>query len=190
MFEGYRLISATAFSRLPIFPLSVFMWTTITRCCSTYINTRTGMATMFLLELFHTLVEPRDERVDVWPGDADGCGHSKIGRRVGIMVRPEVDKLHTTHWRHLACPRNHPVTQNSIFTLVVSTGYNQSVTDCGSQRRQCSCYSTKTHVNSMILIFKLNLTSLRNIYIKSGLCWAPHTFYCICFLTKSNSICG
>ena len=68
-----------------------------------------------------------------------------------------------------------------------STGYNQSVTSCGSQRRQCSCYSTKTHVNSMILILKLNLTSLRNIYIKSGLRWAPHTFLCICFSTKSNS---
>jgi len=71
-----------------------------------------------------------------------------------------------------------------------ATGYNQSVTGCGSQRRQCSCYSTKTHVNSMIVIFKLNLISLRNIYIKSGLRWAPHTFYCICFSTKSNSIWG
>jgi len=29
--------------------------------------------------------------------------------------------------------------------------------------------STKTHVNSMILILKLNMTSMRNIYIKSGL---------------------
>ena len=38
------------------------------------------------------------------------------------------------------------------------TGYNQSVTGCGSQRRQCSCYSMKIHVNSMILILKLNLT--------------------------------
>jgi len=35
--------------------------------------------------------------------------------------------------------------------------------------KTCSCYTTKTHVNSMILILKLNLTSLRNIYIKSGL---------------------
>jgi len=56
------------------------------------------------------------------------------------------------------------------------TGYNQSITGCGSQRRQCSCYSTKTHVNSMILIHKLNLTSLRNMYTKSGLRWAPCTF--------------
>jgi len=47
-----------------------------------------------------------------------------------------------------------------------NTGYNQSVTDCGSQRRQCSCYSTKTHISSVILILKLNLSSLRNIYIK------------------------
>jgi len=42
-------------------------------------------------------------------------------------------------------------------------------------RKTCSCFSTKTHVNGMILILKLNLTSLRNIYIKSGICWAPHT---------------
>ena len=60
--------------------------------------------------------------------------------------------------------------------LANHTGYNQSVTGCGSQRRQCSYYSTKTPVNSMILILKLNLTSLGNIYIKSGLRWAPHTF--------------
>jgi len=53
--------------------------------------------------------------------------------------------------------------------LTLTTGYNQSVTGCGSQRRQCSCYSTKTHENSMILILKLNLTSLRNTYIKSCL---------------------
>jgi len=32
----------------------------------------------------------------------------------------------------------------------------------------CSCYSTKTHINSVILILKLNLTSLRNIYIKGA----------------------
>ena len=36
------------------------------------------------------------------------------------------------------------------ITLII-TGYNQSVTGFGSQRRQCSCYSTKTHVNSTIL---------------------------------------
>jgi len=31
------------------------------------------------------------------------------------------------------------------FSRDVTTGYNQSVTGCRSQRRQCSCYSTKTH---------------------------------------------
>ena len=41
----------------------------------------------------------------------------------------------------------------------------------------CSCYSTKTHVNSMILVLKLNLTSLSTTHILS-----------ICFSTKSNSI--
>ena len=32
--------------------------------------------------------------------------------------------------------------------------------------KTCSCYSTITHINSVILILRLNLTSLRNIYIK------------------------
>ena len=31
------------------------------------------------------------------------------------------------------------------------TGYNQSVTSCGSQGKQCSCYSTKTNVNSNLI---------------------------------------
>jgi len=70
------------------------------------------------------------------------------------------------------------------------TGYKQRVTGCGSQRRQCSCYSMKTYVNSVILILKLNLTSMRNKYIKIGLRWVPHTFWCICFSSKSNSIWG
>ena len=52
----------------------------------------------------------------------------------------------------------------------IVTGYKQGVTGCGSQRSQCSCYLTKTHINSVILILKLDLTSMRNIYIKSGLC--------------------
>ena len=32
--------------------------------------------------------------------------------------------------------------------------------------KTCSCHSTKTYVDSLILILKLNSTSLRNIYIK------------------------
>jgi len=31
--------------------------------------------------------------------------------------------------------------------------------------KTCSCYSTKTHINSMILILKLNLTSLSTTHI-------------------------
>ena len=60
--------------------------------------------------------------------------------------------------------------RSAVCTFCCSehTGYNQSVTGCGSQRRQCICYSTKIHVKSMILILKLNMTSMRNIYIKSG----------------------
>ena len=48
-------------------------------------------------------------------------------------------------------------------STVTLTGYNQSFTGCGSLRRQCSCYSTKTDIKSVILILKLNKTSLRNI---------------------------
>ena len=82
------------------------------------------------------------------------------------------------------------VFRKQVRVMKVRTRYNQSVTGCRSQRRQCSCYSMKSRVNSMILILKLNLTSLRNIniiLIKSGLRWAPHTFLCICFSMKSNS---
>jgi len=56
--------------------------------------------------------------------------------------------------------------------------------------KTCSCYSTKTHINSVILILKLNLTSLRNIYIKMYVVLNEDHFYCICFSTKSNSILG
>ena len=56
-----------------------------------------------------------------------------------------------------------------VYLISNITGYNKSVTGCGSQRRQCRFYSTKNRVNSMISIVKLNLTSLRNIYIKSGI---------------------
>jgi len=48
---------------------------------------------------------------------------------------------------------------------LTSTGDKQGVTGCGSQRRQCSSYSTKTHVNSMIHILK-----------KNWLCWETYTF--------------
>jgi len=55
------------------------------------------------------------------------------------------------------------------------TGNNQSVIGCGSQRRQCSCYSTKTHINSMILILKLNLTSLWETYTLKVVFVEQHT---------------
>ena len=56
--------------------------------------------------------------------------------------------------------------------------------------KTCSCYSTKTYVDSVILILKLKLTSLRNIYIKMYVVLNEDHFYCICFSTKSNSIWG
>ena len=43
--------------------------------------------------------------------------------------------------------------------------------------KSCRCYAMTTNVNYVILILKLNLTSMRNIYIKIGLRWAPHTFF-------------
>ena len=56
--------------------------------------------------------------------------------------------------------------------------------------KTCSCYSTKTHVDSVVLILKLNLTSMRNIYIKMCVVLNEDHFWCICFSTKSNSIWG
>jgi len=56
--------------------------------------------------------------------------------------------------------------------------------------KTCSCYSTKTHINSVILFLKLNLTLLRNKYIKMCVLLNEDHFSCICFSTKSNSIWG
>ena len=49
----------------------------------------------------------------------------------------------------------------------------QRLTQVQSKRHRL-WFSTKTHVNSMILIHKLNLTLLRNIYIKKGLLSTTH----------------
>jgi len=45
--------------------------------------------------------------------------------------------------------------------------------------KTCSCYSTKTHINSVILILKLNLTSLRHIYINICVVLNEDHFKCI-----------
>ena len=68
------------------------------------------------------------------------------------------------------------------------TRYKQRVTGCGSQQKQCSCYSTESNVNSMILILKFYLTSLRNIYIKSGHRLAPHIFLCTSVIMFLNEV--
>ena len=70
------------------------------------------------------------------------------------------------------------------FDLSLSLLWNMLFTNLNS----CSCYSTKAHINSMIFIHKLNLTSLRNIYIKCSL--RTTHILCICLSTKSNSIWG
>ena len=57
---------------------------------------------------------------------------------------------------------NGPTLPNEVPQLAISTGYNQSVTGCGSQRK--------------LMLTAWFPSSLRNIYIKSGLRWAPHTF--------------
>jgi len=54
--------------------------------------------------------------------------------------------------------------------------------------KTCCCYSTKTHINSAILILKLFLTSLRNIYTNMCVVLNEDYFKCICFSTKSYSI--
>ena len=44
-------------------------------------------------------------------------------------------------------------------------------------KKTCSCYSTKTHIHSVILILKLNLTSLKKTYtLKCGCCSTMTTF--------------
>ena len=43
--------------------------------------------------------------------------------------------------------------------------------------KTCICYSTKAHINSVILILKLILTSLRNIYIKMCVVLNEDHFY-------------
>ena len=62
--------------------------------------------------------------------------------------------------------RSHKVVILTRNTLSNLTGYNQSVTGCGSQRRHVVVTQRKLHISSVILILKLNLTSLRNVYIK------------------------
>jgi len=105
-----------------------------------------------IVSLIHNCVTP-------WPHRNTGICRHQI-RNNPIISRERIVSL---------CSSGTINNLNKHTLQTVITGYNQSVTGCVSQRRQCSCYSTKTHVNSMILIFKLNLTSLRNIHIKSGL---------------------
>jgi len=46
--------------------------------------------------------------------------------------------------------------------------------------------SRRTHLGTCVIILKLNLISLKNIYIKRRLRWAPHTFYCIYVSQRSQ----
>jgi len=59
-------------------------------------------------------------------------------------------------------------------------------TGCGSQRKQCSCYSTKTNVNSNLIWLRWETYTLKVVFVEH------HTQICvyICFSTKSNSIWG
>ena len=54
--------------------------------------------------------------------------------------------------------------------------------------KTCSCYSTKTYVNNVILILKLSLTSMGNIYIKRCVVLNEDHFKCMFFIqVKFNS---
>jgi len=68
----------------------------------------------------------------------------------------------TASWSS-CCPKHCPPTsqRSSIGALVVL-----SAISLWFSTKTCSCYSTKTYINSVILTLKLNFTSLRNIYIK------------------------
>ena len=74
-------------------------------------------------------------------------------------------KLQTVTWYRVVSTKQNRVSEydyiNRISHVVsgvyrqtrvsIVTGYNQSVTGCGSQRKQFSCYSTKTNVNSNLV---------------------------------------
>jgi len=85
--------------------------------------------------------------------------------------------------------KTHNVNSNYCVVVIVYFHWVQSKRHrLWFSTKKCSCYSTKTHINSAILILKLNLTSLRNIYINMCVVLNEDHFYCICFSTKSNSI--
>ena len=67
------------------------------------------------------------------------------------------------------------LTKKDALHRALFNGYNQNVTSCGSQTKTCSCYSTKTHINSVILILKLNLTF-----------WETYTLKCVWCSTKTT----
>jgi len=79
-------------------------------------------------------------------------------------------------WKHLSSDLH-------VFVLAKTAGCKRSVTGCGSQPSR-----VKTFVNSVTLILKLNLTSIRNTYIKScGAEWRPLLMYMF-LISKSNLI--
>jgi len=57
--------------------------------------------------------------------------------------------------------------------VCVVTGYNQSVTGCGSQQKQCSCYSTKTNVHSNLIRLRWETYTLKVVFIEH------HTQICV-----------
>ena len=81
--------------------------------------------------------------------------------------------------RHPVQPR-YALWNEFVFSIQVPTGYNQSVTGCGSQRKQCSCYSTKTNVNSNLICLRWETYTLEVVFVEH------HTQICVYVSQRSQ----
>jgi len=81
---------------------------------------------------------------------------------------------------------------NTGWLRFIITGYKQSFTGCSSQRKQCSCYSTKTYVNIVILILtwiwlRWETFTLNVIFVENHNLWR---FDCTQWLWFTDSVCS
>jgi len=98
----------------------------------------------------------------------------RLGQEGGLSMIQFLKRLSTSSQRRL-------LVDNDI------TGYERSDTLWFSTK-SCGCYSTKTHVKSVILIPNLYLNSMRNLFIIRCVVLNEDHFKCICFSAKSKLI--
>jgi len=114
-----------------------------------------------------------------------------------VAVHAEEDRVDHTEWyerpRQTAVKPSHLVGWKQCFTLTKKkcvylrnvavykiTGYNQSFTGCGSQRKQCSCYSTKTNVHSNLIGLHWEKYTLKVVFVEH------HTQICVYVSQRSQ----